>query len=311
MGRHSYTSDSNNNLHFDPDSGNTASAVEAIEVGAGDVPLTLSNAARLLFAGQAGKLVGWSRGGVFTQITNICSADTQTVGDALPAGGDCKLDNGTDLVVWTKHFTSFVTYTQTAIPATVNYGGGGGGGTTYYNLNVTKTGTGSGSITANGSICNGSCSFSYGTTVTLTATPASGSSFSGWTGACSGSASTCSVVLNGNQTVGASFILGQVLGASVTNAHPNGTLILDGQTIYLIQNQKRYGFRNEAEYLSYGYKFSQAVAINDADRLLPTGDILKAMTGTVVLDGSDNRTVYLIGANSVKRGFTSAQVFTL
>jgi len=102
---------------------------------------------------------------------------------------------------------------------------------------------------------------------------------------------------------------GQVLGASVTNAHPNGTLILDGQTIYLIQNQKRFGFRNEAEYLSYGYKFSQAVVINDADRLLPTGDIMKAMTGTVVLDGSDNRTVYLIGVNSVKRGFTSAEVF--
>ena len=110
--------------------------------------------------------------------------------------------------------------------------------------------------------------------------------------------------------MGASFILGQVLGESATNSHPNGTLILDGQTIYLIQNQKRYGFRNEAEYLSYGYKFSQAVVINDADRLLPTGDILKAMTGTVVLDGSDNRTVYLIGANSVKRGFTSAEVFT-
>jgi hypothetical protein len=289
-----------------PDSGDTASAVSAIEIGFGDTPLTLDKAVKLTFTGQAGKLIGWSQSGTFHSITATCDSATSPT---LAAGADCKIDVSGDLVVWTKHFTSFVTYTQTAILATVSYGGGGGG-TTYYNLNVTKTGTGSGSIMANGSACNGSCSFSYGTTVTLTATPASGSSFSGWTGACSGSASTCSVVLNGNQTVGASFILGQVLGESAINSHPNGTLILDGQTIYLIQNQKRYGFRNEAEYLSYGYKFSQAVVINDADRLLPTGDILKAMTGTVVLDGSDNRTVYLIGANSVKRGFTSAEVFT-
>ncbi len=111
-----------------PDSGNTATAVEAIAIGAGDTPLILNNAARLLFAGQTGKLVGWSRGGVFTQITNVCSADSQAVGDALPAGGDCKFDNNTDLVVWTKHFTSFVTYTQTANPTPVPSSGGGGGG---------------------------------------------------------------------------------------------------------------------------------------------------------------------------------------
>jgi len=100
-------------------------------------------------------------------------------------------------------------------------------------------------------------------------------------------------------------------GANITisDAHPDGTLILDGQTIYLIQNQKRFGFRNEAEYLSYGYKFSQAVPANDADRLLPAGDVLKAMVGTVVLDASDHRTVYIIGTNTVKQGFVSADVF--
>ncbi len=104
-------------------------------------------------------------------------------------------------------------------------------------------------------------------------------------------------------------IQGQVLGISTTAAHPDGTLIVDNRTIYLIQNQELYGFRNRAEYFSYGYNFSQAVPANDADRLLPFGGVLKAMSGTVVLDSSDKRTVYIIGANSIKYGFASAKIF--
>ncbi|PJA01759.1 hypothetical protein COX74_01020, partial [bacterium (Candidatus Gribaldobacteria) CG_4_10_14_0_2_um_filter_41_16] len=50
------------------------------------------------------------------------------IGDALAAGGDCKISVGSDLIIWTKHFTNFVTYTQTAIPPASSGGGGGGGG---------------------------------------------------------------------------------------------------------------------------------------------------------------------------------------
>ena len=111
-----------------PDSGFTVSVVAAVEIGAGDVALTSDQAVRLLFAGQTGKLVGWSRAGTFSPITNICSADTQTVGNTLAADGDCKFDNGTDLIVWTKHFTTFEAYTEAAIPVTPSVGNGGGGG---------------------------------------------------------------------------------------------------------------------------------------------------------------------------------------
>ncbi len=127
--------------------GYTASAIVAIAIGAGNTPLTFDSAARLLFAGQTGKLVGWSRGGAFTEVTAVCSTDTQTVGDALPAGGDCKFDNGTDLIVWTKHFTTYVIYVQTAIPAPAPSGpvGGGGGAGLYFpptsNTNVTIAGS--------------------------------------------------------------------------------------------------------------------------------------------------------------------------
>jgi hypothetical protein len=83
--------------------------------------------------------------------------------------------------------------------------GGGGGGT----LTVNKNGTGSGTVTStpSGIDCGADCSESYsdGTVVTLTASPAGGSIFGGWSGACSGTG-TCQVTMNSNTTVIASFI---------------------------------------------------------------------------------------------------------
>lgn len=99
-------------------SGFTSSTSSVVEIGFGDVPLTFDKGVRVLIAGQAGKLVGYDRGGVFTQITNTCSADSQTVGDGLATGGDCYINVGADLIIWTKHFTKFATYTQTASSST-------------------------------------------------------------------------------------------------------------------------------------------------------------------------------------------------
>ncbi|MDP3994166.1 MAG: hypothetical protein Q8P75_04275 [bacterium] len=98
--------------------------------------------------------------------------------------------------------------------------------------------------------------------------------------------------------------------APVAGAHPNGTLILDNGTIYLVVEGKKRGFRNPEEYFSHGYKFAQAVAANDADRSLSDSDepIEKALDGTLALDKTDNRTIYMI-AGGQKRGFTSAEVF--
>jgi hypothetical protein len=76
-------------------------------------------------------------------------------------------------------------------------------------LTVTPAGTGSGTVTSSpaGISCGTSCSsaFAAGTVVTLTATPASGSSFTGWSGACSGTAKTCSVTMNAAESVTATF----------------------------------------------------------------------------------------------------------
>ncbi len=77
-------------------------------------------------------------------------------------------------------------------------------------LTVTKSGTGSGSATSvpAGISCGADCSEAYteGTSVTLTATPLSGSTFSGWSGACSGTG-TCSVSMATAASVTASFNL--------------------------------------------------------------------------------------------------------
>ena len=74
---------------------------------------------------------------------------------------------------------------------------------------VTVTIDGSGSVrSADGSIdCPGKCSvvMEEGDRVVLTASPAVGSSFTGWTGACSGTAAGCSAAVDGPETVGASF----------------------------------------------------------------------------------------------------------
>ena len=74
-----------------------------------------------------------------------------------------------------------------------------------YTLTVTKSG--SGSVSGNGINCGPTCSLDFddGTVVTLTATAASGSRFSGWSGACSGT-STCTVTMSAARNVSASFI---------------------------------------------------------------------------------------------------------
>lgn len=99
------------------------------------------------------------------------------------------------------------------------------------------------------------------------------------------------------------------MGINTSSHHPNGTLVLDGQTIFLIRDGNRAGFRNPEEYFSHGYRFDQAVPANDADLSLPAGEIIKALEGTLAIDDSDNRTVYMVGLNGTKRGFTSELAF--
>ena len=90
--------------------------ISAVEIGFDATPLTFDQqASRILLPGKAGQRVGYVHGtGPFTEITQVCSADTMTAAwDEVLQGEDCKVDVGSDMVVWVKHFSSFVTFKLT------------------------------------------------------------------------------------------------------------------------------------------------------------------------------------------------------
>jgi len=76
-------------------------------------------------------------------------------------------------------------------------------------LSVVREGTGSGAVASSpaGISCGATCSAAYdnGTVVTLTATPANGSTFEGWTGGGCAGTGTCTITLTANTTVFARF----------------------------------------------------------------------------------------------------------
>ena len=124
--------------------------------------------------------------------------------------------------------------------------------------------------------------------------------------------SACAVTPPGGGAPTTGTQASETVNGGYVGVHPNGTLLLDGQTIYLVKDRQRYGFRDAEEYRSYGYNFAQTVQANlfDRARLPLAQSILKAMPGSLVLDKSDGRTVYMIGVDNTKRGFASEKIFT-
>lgn len=102
-------------------------------------------------------------------------------------------------------------------------------------LSVTKAGTGTGTVSSapSGISCGATCSaqFAQGTSVTLSATPDSGVTFSGWSGACSGTGS-CAVTLSANTSATATFT-----SAVTPPARPQGDQVLIG-----LRSDPRYRF---------------------------------------------------------------------
>jgi hypothetical protein len=74
-------------------------------------------------------------------------------------------------------------------------------------LTVTSTTGGAVSSSLAGISCGTDCTedYDHGTVVVLTATAAAGNSFTGWSGACSGTVATCSVTLDQARNAGATF----------------------------------------------------------------------------------------------------------
>jgi LPXTG-motif cell wall-anchored protein len=77
----------------------------AIEVGLPGTRLVFDKPVKLVLAGQAGMRAGFMEDGVFTAIDTECSSSQPAL-----TSGECWLNEGHDLVIWTTHFTTFVAY---------------------------------------------------------------------------------------------------------------------------------------------------------------------------------------------------------
>jgi len=79
-------------------------------------------------------------------------------------------------------------------------------------------GTGSGAVTGSGINCPGDCSEAYdpGQAVALTATAANGSTFAGWSGACTGTG-TCALSMTAARNVTATFNTSGGTGGACAN----------------------------------------------------------------------------------------------
>jgi hypothetical protein len=97
------------------------------------------------------------------------------------------------------------------------------------NLTVTTAGTGTGTVTSSpagiscttGSATGCSNAYSAVTPVTLTATDGTGT-FAGWSGGCTGTATTCTVTMNASKSVTATFNVAGACGAL-----PANTVVVD------------------------------------------------------------------------------------
>ncbi|MEI6154353.1 MAG: hypothetical protein WCQ90_09740, partial [Deltaproteobacteria bacterium] len=79
-----------------------------------------------------------------------------------------------------------------------------------YTLSAYKSGIGKGTVASSpsGINCGSTCSanFTQSTVVTMTATPKTGSTFSSWSGACTGTSTTCTITMDASKNVTATFL---------------------------------------------------------------------------------------------------------
>lgn len=163
-----------------------------------------------------------------------------------------------------------------------------------FTLTVTKTGSGTGVVASSpaGINCGTDCSETYDTNtlVFLTATSSLDSVFSGWSGACSGGAATCSVTVDAAKTVTGNFtrlfplsILKTGTGAGTVTSSPTG--------------------------IDCGGDCSETYLMNTVVTLTATPDVNSNFTGwSGGCTGTGNCTVTLDAAKSVTATFTLKSV---
>jgi hypothetical protein len=98
-----------------------------VDVGAG-VELNFSTPVKVTLPGQAGMLSAWTRNSVLTPITTVCDSASNPTNINTVSPRECAVSVGSDLVIWTTHFTSFGSYTPSPAPSSGGSGGSRGFG---------------------------------------------------------------------------------------------------------------------------------------------------------------------------------------
>ena len=96
-----------------------------IEMGS-NVELNFSNPVKITITGKAGKKAAWSRGSAtLNNIATVCDSTTAPTNINPTTTRECYIDSGSDLVIWTYHFTEFATYTAAVATTSTTSSGGG------------------------------------------------------------------------------------------------------------------------------------------------------------------------------------------
>ncbi len=185
-----------------------------------------------------------------TATSGTCAVDTPegapyqltAVGEPLPTGGtqqffagwgaDCASATGA---------TCTVTPGAAAVSASARF-------FDAQRITVTPAGVGSGLVTGGSTIAcaraaganTGTCTeaATFGTSITLTAIPDANSSFTAWSGACSGQSNTCTTTLSQTRNVVATFGRRQVALTLVLNGPGQGSATLPGGFVCTLSSQQ-------------------------------------------------------------------------
>ncbi|HMP20198.1 MAG TPA: right-handed parallel beta-helix repeat-containing protein [Ferruginibacter sp.] len=187
--------------------------------------------------------------------------------------------------------------------------------TTTYTLTTSATPSAGGSISRSPN----ATSYAAGTVVTLTATPAAGYIFTGWSGAVTGTATSVTVTMSANRSVTANFVLAYSLtttaspsaGGSVSRS-PNATTYASGTVVTLTANPAAgYVFTGWSGAVS-GTATSTTVTMS-ANRTVTANFQIQA-TSTLRIEDDTNNLVGLCGYNgtiSSNSGASNGRVVNL
>ncbi|UOQ96690.1 PQQ-dependent sugar dehydrogenase [Hymenobacter sp. 5317J-9] len=199
-------------------------------------------------------------------------------------------------------------YTLLATPYTAGGGTGTAGTALSVGFSVIDQAPGpftlTTSVVGSGSIAKSPNQTSYagGTSVTLTATPAAGFAFSGWSGAATGTTNPLTVVMTANKTITATFVAQYTLtvstvGSGTVTKNPNQTAYASGTSVTL----------TAAPAAGYAFSGWSGAATGTTNPLTVTMNANKAITATFTATTTRyTLTTTIVGSGTVTKSPNSS-----